>query len=180
MRGKSEHWGERPSPSQILSRHTDDRKQYLPLRPTSKIMASGIEVAGLTLAILPLVVNQIDTYILGIERIKLLRRYQREFKGYSRGLKAQQVILLNTLEQALEGVVHDEEKVLDLINDPLGPGWKNKELQKNLRCKLGRSHDIFLENMAELHELIEILSRKLQINTPGEQVSKVPSNPRKS
>lgn len=136
-------------------------------------MASGIEVAGLALAILPLVVNQIDAYVLGIERIKLLRRYQREFKGYSRGLKTQRVILLNTLEQALEGVVHDEERVLDLINDPLGSGWKNQELQKRLRYKLGRSHDIFLENMVELLDLIETLSRKLQIDTSGEQVSKL-------
>ncbi|KAF4764413.1 SNF2-like protein [Penicillium solitum] len=46
-------------------------------------MASGIEVAGLALAVLPRLVNQLDDYVLGIEKIWRLKRYRREFAHYS-------------------------------------------------------------------------------------------------
>lgn len=45
-------------------------------------MASGIEVAGLALAVLPRLVNQLDDYVLGIEKIWRLKRYRREFAHY--------------------------------------------------------------------------------------------------
>jgi hypothetical protein len=41
-------------------------------------MVAGIEAAGLTLAFLPRFVNQIDASILGMEKIKGLRRYRRD------------------------------------------------------------------------------------------------------
>lgn len=59
-------------------------------------MVVGMEAAGLALAVLPLLVYQVGAYALGIERIKILRRYRREFKGYSIGLETQHKILLKT------------------------------------------------------------------------------------
>ncbi|KAJ5771875.1 hypothetical protein N7520_002404 [Penicillium odoratum] len=126
-------------------------------------MVTGIEAAGLALAILPFFVNQIDGYVRGIETIKGMRRYRREFKGYSVGLKTQYAILLNTLEQALEGVVNDEDKVSELIRDPNGDGWKDADLQRRLRLKLNRNYDVFIDNMTALSERLERLSHKLEI-----------------
>jgi hypothetical protein len=126
-------------------------------------MVTGIEAAGLALAILPLFVNQIDAYVRGIEKIKVLRRYRREFKGYSVGLSTQHAILLNTLEQALEGVVDDEDMISKLIRDPQGEEWKDLDLQKRLRSKLNRNYDVFICNMTGLSELLEQLSHKLEI-----------------
>lgn len=134
-------------------------------------MVTGIEAAGLALAILPLLINQVDAYALGIEKIKLLRRYRRDFKGYSVGLKTQRTILLNTLEQALEGVVDDEDKISQLINNPQGKEWANAALQGRLRRKLNRNYDIFLQNMTSLADLLEYLSRKLQITEDRTNVS---------
>lgn len=127
-------------------------------------MASGIEVAGLALAILPLLVNQIDGYVRGIEKIKAFRSYRRELKGYSVGLSTQQTILLNTLEQALEGVVDDVDQVSELIRNPRGDGWKDPVLEKRLRCKLDRNYEVFMGNMTCLSEMIEQLSHKLGIS----------------
>jgi hypothetical protein len=134
-------------------------------------MVTGIEAAGLALAILPLFVNQIDAYVRGIEKIKGLRRYRREFKGYSVGLSTQHAILLNTLEQALEGVVNDEDQVSELIRDPQGDGWKDPDLQKRLRRKLDRNYEVFIGNMTGLSELLEQLSHKLEIGVTDIKVS---------
>ncbi|KAJ5725634.1 uncharacterized protein N7483_006991 [Penicillium malachiteum] len=126
-------------------------------------MVTGIEAAGLALAILPLFVNQIDAYARGIEKIKGLRRYRREFKGYSVGLRSQYAILLNTLTQALEGVVNDEDQVSELIRDTKGNGWKDPELERRLRLKLNRDYDVYIDNVSELSERLERLSQKLDI-----------------
>ncbi|CAG8039174.1 unnamed protein product [Penicillium salamii] len=127
-------------------------------------MVTGIEAAGLALAILPLFVNQIDGYVRGIEKIKALRRYRREFKAYSVGLRTQHAILLNTLEQTLEGVVDDEDQVAELICNPQGEGWRDPGFQKRLRRRLDRNYEVFMGNMAGLSELLEQLSHKMDIN----------------
>ena len=97
-------------------------------------MASGIEVAGLTLSILPLLIDQINGYVRGIEKNTAFRSYRRELKGCSVGLSTQQTILLNTLKQALEGVVDDVDQVSELIHNPRGDRWKGPVLEKRLRC----------------------------------------------
>ncbi|KAL3434947.1 hypothetical protein BDV09DRAFT_204435 [Aspergillus tetrazonus] len=122
-------------------------------------MASGIEVAGLALAILPLLVNQIDGYVRGIEKIKAFRSYRRELKGYSVGLSTQQTILLNTLEQALEGVVDDVDQVSELIRNPRGDGWKDPVLEKRLRCKLDRNYETQPTETLNIRKSLKLVSR---------------------
>ncbi|KAF3401612.1 hypothetical protein F1880_010064 [Penicillium rolfsii] len=133
-------------------------------------MVTGVEVAGLTLAVLPLFVNQLDDYIRGIEKVRGMRRYRREYKAYSVGLNTQYVILLNTLEQALEGVVDDEDEISKLITEPRGAGWKEPSLQSRLHLKLGRNYDVFLNNMTGLWELLRQLSERLEISATNMNV----------
>lgn len=133
-------------------------------------MVTGIEAAGLALAILPLLMNQLDAYARGIEKIKLLRGYRREFADYSMGLGTQRAILINTLEQALEGVVDDEYEVSQLISNPQSDAWEDPVLQKRLRTKLGRNYDVFLANTTALSELLERISRKLKMSATDMKV----------
>jgi hypothetical protein len=133
-------------------------------------MVTGIEAVGLTLAVIPLLVNQLDGYVRGIEKVKLLRRYRRELAAYSRGLATQRAVLINTLIQTLGGVVNDEHEVSDLIDNPQGPGWKDPVLQTKLRMRLDRNYDLFLDNMSGLNELILRLSKKLGLNIAEHKV----------
>jgi hypothetical protein len=68
---------------------------------------------------------------------------------------------LNTLEQALEGVVDDEEMISKLIRDPQGAGWKDADLRNRLRLRLDRNYDVFINNMTGLSDLLQQLSHKL-------------------
>ncbi|KAJ5795317.1 hypothetical protein N7457_001916 [Penicillium paradoxum] len=132
---------------------------------------TGIEAAGLALAVIPLLVNQLDSYALGIEKIKILRRYRREFRGYSLGLETQRAVLLNTLENALEDIVDDEEDISRLISNPQGEEWTDVNLRTRLRSKLSRNYDVFLKNMTALSELLEDLSQRLRIGGNGKSAS---------
>ncbi|KAE8327555.1 hypothetical protein BDV39DRAFT_204868 [Aspergillus sergii] len=128
-------------------------------------MVTGIETAGLILAILPMLVNQLDNYARGLEKIKALRRYRREMEGYATGLSAQYAILLNTLELSLEDVVDDHDERAELISNPKGPGWKDELFQKRLTTKLGRDYHVFIGIVGGLCSLLEELSHKLGLET---------------
>lgn len=136
-------------------------------------MAGGIEVLGLTLAILPLIVNQLDGYVRGIEKVRLLRRYKRELAAYSRGLATQRTLLINTLEQALDGIVTDGDELSSLICNPLEgqQRWNDPILQDQLRRRLDRNYNVFVDNVTGLSELLERLSKKLGININDASVS---------
>ena len=124
---------------------------------------SGVETAGIVLAILPLLVNQLDNYVQGLETIKSFRtrRYRATFGRYLTKLETQQVILLNTLEQALEDVVDYEEDVSELIHNPRGSLWNNVQFQKQLLKKLDRNYEPFVKTMTDLADLLEQLATKL-------------------
>ncbi|KAL4911000.1 hypothetical protein BDW74DRAFT_164681 [Aspergillus multicolor] len=127
---------------------------------------SGIEAAGLALAVLPLVVNQLDNYARGIETVKGLRRYRWELENYSSNLSAQYAIFLNTLEIFLQDVVDDHDERSELIKNPSGTGWKDPQLQAALRHELGRDYHAFTGTVAGLCSLLEELSNKLNRQTP--------------
>ncbi|KAJ5490351.1 hypothetical protein N7453_011176 [Penicillium expansum] len=89
-------------------------------------MVTGIEAIGVALAILPLLVNQLDNYVRGIEKIKAFRRYKWRLEDFSSRLSAQYSMMLNTLELCLDGVVDDHDQKSDLIKNPRGPGGKTQ------------------------------------------------------
>ncbi|KAL3450075.1 hypothetical protein BJX65DRAFT_305537 [Aspergillus insuetus] len=126
---------------------------------------SGVEVAGLVLAILPLVVNQLDNYARGLETFRTLRRYKWELEACSSTLSAQCAIFLNTLEIFLQDAVDDHDERLDLIKNPTGPGWRKPAFQKALADKLGRDYVAFTGTVTGLCGLLEELSAKLDRQT---------------
>ncbi|KAJ5422788.1 hypothetical protein N7491_011233 [Penicillium cf. griseofulvum] len=122
-----------------------------------------METAGVALAVLPLLLNQMDNYVQGIETFKLLRskRYRRELEWYRSNLTTQETILKNTLLGLVNGVVEYEDGVDDLINNPLGYLLRRESLRSSLRQKLGISFDPFIQMMAEISNLLNDLYRKL-------------------
>jgi hypothetical protein len=127
---------------------------------------SGAEVAGVVLAVLPLVVNQLDSYARGLESIKGLRRYRWELEGYSSTLSAQYAIFLNTLEIFLQDVVDDHDERSELISNPEGAGWKDSQFQKRLTENLGRDYNAFTGTVTTLCSLLKEVSNRLGRHTP--------------
>ena len=130
-------------------------------------MVTGVETAGVILAILPLVVNQLEAYVQGLETIKTFRtkRYRRELESYLTRLGTQHAIFLNTLEQLLEDVADSDDEVRDLIGNPTGPSWQDAVFQAKLRKRLGRDHDIYIKTTTILSGLLQNLSDKLGLQS---------------
>ncbi|EAU35489.1 predicted protein [Aspergillus terreus NIH2624] len=125
---------------------------------------SGLEVTGVVLTILPFLVNQLDNYARGIEKIRMLRRARRHLDSYALAIGTQHTISVDNIQQALEGVVDDEDAMSEPINNLTSDLWNDSGLQDRLRNKLGRSHGIFVQNMIHLHGLLLDLSQRMGID----------------
>lgn len=139
-------------------------------------MVTGIEATGVALAILPLVVNQLDNYARGLEKIRAFRRYKWQLEDFSSGLSAQYAMMVNTLEHSLEGVVDDHDQRSDLMKNPRGVGWKDPAFQNRLIQKLDRDYVPFTGTVRALCRLLEDLSHKLGLET-GDYCSAISINP---
>lgn len=74
-------------------------------------MATGVETAGLVLAVFPLVVKGMQYYAEGLQTIQFWRRYRRELQNHARRIKTQWVRYLNTIELLFGGIVGSDEEL---------------------------------------------------------------------
>ncbi|CAG7940044.1 unnamed protein product [Penicillium nalgiovense] len=109
-----------------------------------------MEAIGVALAVLPLLLNQLDNYVQGLESIKGFRakRYRRELEGYFTSLGAQQTIFVNHLLRALGGVEYGDE-ILDLSHNGLGALWMEQFMQSSLKNKSGEA-SIQIKNFRDI------------------------------
>ncbi|KAJ5797592.1 uncharacterized protein N7503_006888 [Penicillium pulvis] len=125
-----------------------------------------MEGVGLALAILPLLLNQLDNYVQGLQTLKSFRAkdHRRELDGYLSELEIQKAILVNTLEWSLDGAVEYEDGIEGPVNDHLVNLWTNPDVQKSLQVKLGRDYAAFTMTVMRLSEILDDLNRKLGWN----------------
>lgn len=125
-------------------------------------MVTGIEATGLVLAIIPLIIKQLDSYVQGVETIKSFRakRYRRYLDEHAAILGGQHAILLNCLEKILEDVV-PEYQISALLADTRDPLWADPILQKDLEQRLGRSYTPFCDIMSQVSHVLEELAIKM-------------------
>ncbi|KAL9616432.1 MAG: hypothetical protein Q9160_008708 [Pyrenula sp. 1 TL-2023] len=127
---------------------------------------SGIEAAGIALALFPIVVKGIACYADGLQTVRAWRRYRREIAGYKRQLETQRIWYLDTLEELL-GFVDAEEDLNELIANPGGASWRKPDYDKRLRERLDHSYDLYLATTRDLLDTLQIVQKKLGIDSTG-------------
>ena len=130
-------------------------------------MASGIEVVGLTLAVLPLLINQVDGYVQGCERLKLLndRKYFHQHKRWKLQLETEQIFLNNALETILyDEVVKSKVKMFFDNPRPESRTWDAVALEAALQSRLGPLYANFKNNLREVEFALEVVCKKLDID----------------
>lgn len=98
-------------------------------------MVTGIEAAGLALAVFPLVVQGIDSYVQGVQTLRNVRRYKKIFPQVHRTLQLEHTKFESTCNLFLGNFVSDRQ----MANLLMGNGWKDIQFQDNL-LKLGLRH----------------------------------------
>jgi len=132
--------------------------------PTQRIMATGIEIAGLVLAALPFAIEGIKFYANGARTMKEMRHHQHVLDEFSRELDMEKVKFVNTCLNLLEDTV-TSDVMSKLMNDPTGDLWKGNDLQEKL-CDRLRSHSVphFVQAMETMKKVIDELNEKFGID----------------
>ena len=81
---------------------------------------SGIEVAGLALAVFPILINGLNHVVAGIESVKRWKRYRFKLKDYADILESASVYFLDTLDELLSDIVVSDVELSILLANP---GW---------------------------------------------------------
>lgn len=125
---------------------------------------SGIEAAGLVLAVFPIVVNGLQHFTEGVEAIKSWRRYQRELAKYSRTLETQRIVYLNTVERLFEGIIQTNDELEAFMGDP---GAAFLQYEEGLRTRLGRSYGNYNRIVGDMLDSLRAARKELGIDENG-------------
>ncbi|KAL9630632.1 MAG: hypothetical protein Q9204_004618 [Flavoplaca sp. TL-2023a] len=128
---------------------------------------SGVEVAGLTLTLFPIVVNGLGRMMEGIETIKHWKKYKRELNKYASRLENAHICFSSTLTLLLNDIVPSDVELQVMIAEPLGSLWKKPIYEESLRSRLDQSYNLYLKTVKTLAEDVENLRSKLGIDASG-------------
>lgn len=123
---------------------------------------SGIEVAGLALAILPLVVSTAKRYDSALSPYLRYRRFAKEAKLYSKGLEIQRTIFRNECRNLLERVI-DHDTASGMLNLLSQEPWSDAHLDAQLVQQLGESW----KACVAIIELIEGQLSEVEVENQG-------------
>ena len=128
---------------------------------------SGFEVAGVALAVFPILVDGMTRFVNGVQTIKYWRRYRVRLQDYADIMETQRVYYQDTLEELLTGIVQSEDEIKDLMEDPKGAIWKRLEYEEKLRQRLGRSHAVYMKMADKMVNALRLMCEKLGIDSSG-------------
>lgn len=129
---------------------------------------SGIEVAGIALAVFPIILNGISHFVEGIETIKRWQRYRVRLLSYADVIEAQKIYYLDTLEGILIDIVDSEDDMAHLMAEPGGVHWQKTMYAQRLKDRLDRSYVVFFRVTKDMLQNLSGMCRKLGVGTAGE------------
>jgi hypothetical protein len=126
-------------------------------------MVTGIETAGVVLALLPFFVKSLSDYADGIDSLQLFRtgRYSRRFHEWSCSLETERVIMMNTVTDLLCDLIDDEELISAMKRDANHEQWRERETERELQRRLGEDYGLYLRLMKSVRSLLLEMEEKL-------------------
>lgn len=131
---------------------------------------SGLEVAGLVLGAFPIAIEVLSRYKEVARRLGFWYKIAAEHKKCDSQLKYHQIVYVSNLKRLLLPLAGlDDTRIDELLDSPGGKAWTEARTAESLEKRLGNSHDIYLQCMAEFHEWLEAINRELALNVTSKQ-----------
>ncbi|PPJ54646.1 hypothetical protein CBER1_07654 [Cercospora berteroae] len=127
---------------------------------------SGIEIAGLVLATIPLAISGLEHYADGVGTIRKLGHIREHFHYLRTDLEVEQVIFMNTLETLLSDTL-GPQICNHLLTQLGGSSWYDSDVDRRLREGLQRSYDVFFKSVQRIEEALRDLMEALQLDGNG-------------
>ena len=114
---------------------------------------SGLEVAGVALAVLPLLISTAKHYDSALRPFARYRHYEKEAKTYAKELRVQRAIFRRECQNLLvDTAVVDLRNVDVVLSSSSSDEWPSKELDVQLDMQLGESRQDILDAVQLIEE----------------------------
>lgn len=128
-------------------------------------MASGVELAGIVLAVLPIVAKGVKEYGDGLALIHEYWRYRGIYKEFQHQIDLQTLLLRQQLEYLLGQIAQSSAQLQELIDRPDSPEWSNQDLENRLRQLLPQgAYESYICTVQDTFELLEMVKAKFSAN----------------
>ena len=125
---------------------------------------SGIEIAGIALAVFPIAIKGLQHFPEGIESLKVWKHYRHVINDYCRRLEVQHAIYDNTIALLLEGIIQLDEDSHAALQSSKGTLLQYED---KLRLRLGQSYDVYQSTMEKMVEALTTARDVLKLDTDG-------------
>jgi hypothetical protein len=115
---------------------------------------SGVEVAGLVLALLPVFISAAEHYRDGLGLVKRAIRRKDFIIQYKDELTLQRTFLALYIKAVIGKTALSPKMQLELVNNPNGTSWQNPEVVNELKKSLGDAHLSFVNLMSRICALL--------------------------
>lgn len=138
---------------------------------------SGLEVAGLVLGAFPIAIEVLGRYKEVARRLGFWYKIAAEHKKCDSQLKYHQLVYVSNLKRLLLPLAGlDDTRINELLDKPGGTSWTEAKTAENLEKRLGDSHEIYLQCIAEFHEWLEAMNRELAFDVASKQPLRDPTS----
>ena len=122
---------------------------------------SGIEIAGLTLALLPLLISAAENYDKCAAPFSRLKHFPKEARRFLQELDIQKVIFHNQCRILLENVV-DQDVAATMIQTAEHNSWRDIELEARLAQLLEKSRGACITTLELIGERLKAVESDCQ------------------
>ena len=126
---------------------------------------SGLELTGIVLGSIPLIISALEHYQIGLGKFLIWKNYTNVLANLELDLETEYLVLKNTCESLLDGMVPSIEREA-MVSNPFGEEWRSQTIKDQLYWKLDVSVGVFEKNVQQMKMAIERLQRKLETHLP--------------
>jgi hypothetical protein len=125
---------------------------------------SGIEVAGLVLGAFPLAIEALDRYREIAKRCGFWYKIRLEHKKCENNLSFYRLAYKQQLRLLLLPLIQNENKLQQLLGDPLGEEWKDPTVASLLEARLDDSYEHYNRIIKAIDEVMRKLNHELALD----------------
>ncbi|KAL8855408.1 MAG: hypothetical protein Q9178_007946 [Gyalolechia marmorata] len=110
-------------------------------------MATGIETGALTLAVFPVMIDELERFAEGVRLIKRWRRFGHELATYEHTIRSARTLFLDTIKNFLKASATTQDEVDALSESPIRVASANPQYEEQLKIRLEHDYDNYFKTM---------------------------------
>ncbi|KAK4442064.1 hypothetical protein QBC34DRAFT_37370 [Podospora aff. communis PSN243] len=124
-------------------------------------MVSGLEIAGVILASIPLIISALEHHGKGVTMLRVLCEYERGIRVLVRGLRTE----LDKFQDVCKALLFSSMPPLQIdfiLRNPLAGPWRDARFKKSILARLGKSSVVFDVSVTNIHKALDLMKGQME------------------